>query len=139
LQTVTDSSGCSEKGVRLAQKVQVGHAFLWEYSYKTLELAQLLGQLGVILTCAAAVSSMRASVRALGIAGAPNALAEAAGSTLPLAEPPTTSTAPANAGAVERSRSVKAATVHSASPSQLVSARALPPPSIVYQWQPPLL
>ena len=26
------------------------HAFLWEYSYKRLQLAQLLGQLGVVLT-----------------------------------------------------------------------------------------
>ena len=26
------------------------HAFLWEYSYKGLKLAQLLGQLGVFLT-----------------------------------------------------------------------------------------
>jgi hypothetical protein len=26
------------------------HAFLWEYSYKRLKLAQLLGQLGVFLT-----------------------------------------------------------------------------------------
>ena len=39
----------SEKGVRLAQKMQAGpaaHAFSWEYSYKSLKLAQLLGQLG---------------------------------------------------------------------------------------------
>ena len=43
-----------EKGVRLAQKMHVGctlaRAFLWEYSYKMLKLAQLLGQLGVFLT-----------------------------------------------------------------------------------------
>ena len=38
-----------EKGVRLAQKTQVGHAFLWGYSSKRLQLAQLLGQLGVFL------------------------------------------------------------------------------------------
>ena len=28
----------------------MAHAFLWEYSYKGLELAQLLGRLGVFLT-----------------------------------------------------------------------------------------
>ena len=42
---------CSEKGVRLAQKMQVGHAFLWEYGDKRLKLAQLLGQFGVFLAC----------------------------------------------------------------------------------------
>ena len=41
----------SGKGVRLAQKMQVGHAFLWEYSDKRLKLAQLLGRLGVFLAC----------------------------------------------------------------------------------------
>jgi hypothetical protein len=30
--------------------MQVGHAFLWEYSYKRLQSAQLMGQLGVSLT-----------------------------------------------------------------------------------------
>jgi hypothetical protein len=41
-----------EKGVtcRLAQKMQAAHAFLWEYSDKTLKLAQFLGRLGVFLT-----------------------------------------------------------------------------------------
>jgi hypothetical protein len=29
----------------------LAHAFRWEYSYKRLELAQLLGQLGIFLTC----------------------------------------------------------------------------------------
>jgi hypothetical protein len=29
---------------------KLAHAFLWEYSYKRLKLAQLLGQLGVFLT-----------------------------------------------------------------------------------------
>ena len=29
---------------------KLAHAFLWEYSYKRLKLAQLLGQLGVLLT-----------------------------------------------------------------------------------------
>jgi hypothetical protein len=41
----------SEEGVRLAQKLQVGHAFRWEDGYKRLKLAQFLGQLGVFLTC----------------------------------------------------------------------------------------
>ena len=39
----------SEKGVRLAQRYKLAHAFLWEYSYKRLKLAQLLGQLGFSL------------------------------------------------------------------------------------------
>jgi hypothetical protein len=30
----------------------LAHAFLWEYSYKRLKLAQLLGQLYFFLTCA---------------------------------------------------------------------------------------
>jgi hypothetical protein len=29
----------------------LAYAFLWEHSYKRLKLAQLLGQLGVFLTC----------------------------------------------------------------------------------------
>jgi hypothetical protein len=40
----------SEKGVGLAQKMQVGPCIPWEYSYKRLQLAQLLGKLGVLLT-----------------------------------------------------------------------------------------
>ena len=47
-------SSFSEKGVRSAQTMRVGHAFLWEYSYKRLQLAQLLGQLGVFHTYARA-------------------------------------------------------------------------------------
>ena len=38
----------SQKGVKLAQKMQV--AILWEYRYKRLKLRRLLGQLGVFLT-----------------------------------------------------------------------------------------
>ena len=30
---------------------RLAHAFLWEYSYRRLKLAQLLGQLGVFFTC----------------------------------------------------------------------------------------
>jgi hypothetical protein len=33
------------------------HVFLWEYSYKRLKLSQLLGQLGVSLTCWPSVMS----------------------------------------------------------------------------------
>jgi hypothetical protein len=35
---------------------QLARAFLWEDSYKRLKLTQLLGQLGVFLTCAAVVA-----------------------------------------------------------------------------------
>ena len=40
----------SAKGVRLAQKMQVGPCIPGEYSYKRLKLAQLLGQLSIFLT-----------------------------------------------------------------------------------------
>jgi hypothetical protein len=36
------------------QKCRLAHTFRWEYSYKNLKLAQLLGQRGVFLTFAAA-------------------------------------------------------------------------------------
>jgi hypothetical protein len=39
-----------EKGVRSPKRRKLAHAFLWEYSYKRLKLAQLLGQLSVFLT-----------------------------------------------------------------------------------------
>ena len=35
---------------------KLAHAFLWEYSHKRLKLAQLLGQLGVFLTCGSIAS-----------------------------------------------------------------------------------
>ena len=35
------------------KRCKLAHAFLWEYSYKRLKLAQLLGQLGVFLTLTA--------------------------------------------------------------------------------------
>jgi hypothetical protein len=41
------------------------HAFLWEYSYKRLKLAQLLGQLGVFLTLAALTGGLRAGAHGL--------------------------------------------------------------------------
>jgi hypothetical protein len=46
------SEGCSEQGVRLAQKMQVGPCIPVGVQLKKLKLAQLLGQLhGVFLTC----------------------------------------------------------------------------------------
>ena len=33
------------------KRCKLAHAFMWEYSYKRLKLAQLLGRLGVVLTC----------------------------------------------------------------------------------------
>jgi hypothetical protein len=36
--------------IRLAQRCKLTDAFLWEYSYERLKLAQLLGQHGVFLT-----------------------------------------------------------------------------------------
>ena len=48
---------CSEKGVRRPKRCRLAHAFLWGYSYQRLKLAQLLGQLGAFLTCAAATST----------------------------------------------------------------------------------
>ena len=50
IQAASVGSILSENGVRLAQKMRVGHAFLWECSYKRLKSAQLLGQLSVLLT-----------------------------------------------------------------------------------------
>ena len=38
---------------------KLAHAFLWEYSYKRLKSAQLLGQLGAFLTLVAADEMMR--------------------------------------------------------------------------------
>ena len=51
------------------KRCKLAHAFLWEYSYKRLQLAQLLGQLGVFLTLHRSIASSRpcvvfASVRA---------------------------------------------------------------------------
>jgi hypothetical protein len=41
------------------KRCKLAHAFLWEYIYKRLKLAQLLGQLGVYLTCAGPPSARR--------------------------------------------------------------------------------
>jgi hypothetical protein len=38
-----------------SKRFKLAHAFLWEYSYKRLKLAQLLSQLGVFLTAYLAV------------------------------------------------------------------------------------
>ena len=48
-----------KKCVRLTLTTQVGHAFRWECSCKGLELAPLLGQLGVFLTWCAPISRRR--------------------------------------------------------------------------------
>jgi hypothetical protein len=40
----------------LAQRCKLAHAFLWEYKYKELKLAQLLGQLGIFLASKGAVA-----------------------------------------------------------------------------------
>ena len=42
--------------------MQFAHAFLWKYREKGLELAQLLGQPGIFLTCAAVVQPPGQSV-----------------------------------------------------------------------------
>ena len=42
---------CSKKVLGWPKRCKLAHASLWEYSYKRLKLAQLLGQLGVSLTC----------------------------------------------------------------------------------------
>jgi hypothetical protein len=46
------SPGPAERKVLGWPKIcMLAHAFLWEYSYRRLKLAQLLGQLGIVLTC----------------------------------------------------------------------------------------
>jgi hypothetical protein len=61
--TATSSTRWSEKAVRLAQKMHIDPCIPvgnWECSYKRLKLAQLLGQLGVFLTCRATGSNATA-------------------------------------------------------------------------------
>jgi hypothetical protein len=41
----------ARKASELPKKCKLARAILWEYSYKGLKLAQLLGQLVVFLTC----------------------------------------------------------------------------------------
>jgi hypothetical protein len=41
----------ARKALGRPKRCKLVHAFLWEYSDKRLKLAQLLGQLGVFLTC----------------------------------------------------------------------------------------
>jgi hypothetical protein len=49
----THSQPCGPMGTVLGwpKICKLARAFLWEYRYKRLRLAQLLGQLGVFLTC----------------------------------------------------------------------------------------
>jgi hypothetical protein len=67
--------------------MRVGHAFLWEYSDKRLQLAQLLGQLGVFLTprptaggCIAGEVTSPAEAALCAQASSPHGPAAAAGS-----------------------------------------------------------
>ena len=46
-----DLAALARKVLGRPKRCKLAHAFLWEQSYKRLELAQLLGQLGVYLTC----------------------------------------------------------------------------------------
>jgi hypothetical protein len=48
---------------------KLAHAFLWEYSYKRLKLAQLLGQLGVFLTWACGSSPAASAMAASSLCG----------------------------------------------------------------------
>jgi hypothetical protein len=49
-------SPASSKVLGLPKRCKLAHAFLWD-GYKRLKLAQLLGQLGVFLTCATCVGA----------------------------------------------------------------------------------
>ena len=50
---ISASVSFSEKVIRLAQNMELAHAFLWEHNYNRLKLVQLLGQLGGFLTVGA--------------------------------------------------------------------------------------
>ena len=60
------------------KRCRLAHAFLWEYSYKRLQLAQLLGQLGDFLTC-----WMRGQSLGMPFPASDRAEAQAAGSWRP--------------------------------------------------------
>jgi hypothetical protein len=49
------------------KRCKLAHAFLWEYSYKRLKLAQRLGQLGAFLTRGASASPVHLEGLALGL------------------------------------------------------------------------
>ena len=53
---------------------KLAHAFLWEYSYKRLKLAQLLGQLGVFLTCVFRIFASRSISPTFASSAAPTAV-----------------------------------------------------------------
>ena len=48
-------------------RCKLDHAFLREYSYKRLKLAQLLGQLGVFLTCIVVPSPQPVQLEEIGV------------------------------------------------------------------------
>ena len=54
------------KALGWPRRCKLAHAFLWEYSYKRLKLAQLLGQLGVSLTCCGGAEYTRRSSDSVG-------------------------------------------------------------------------
>ena len=56
--------------------LQVGHAFLWEYSYKRLKLAQLLGQLGVLLTLASCCWPVEVAMDSMSVMSLPRSASE---------------------------------------------------------------
>jgi hypothetical protein len=49
-----------------AKIYKLAHAFVWEYSYKRLKFAQLLGQLGIFLTCGAPIAASSVTMIATG-------------------------------------------------------------------------
>ena len=51
-----------------SKKCRLAHTCLWEYSYKTLKLVQLLGHLGIFFTCATFGPNLgRGAARLLGL------------------------------------------------------------------------
>jgi hypothetical protein len=74
------------------------HAFLWEYSCKGLELAQLLGQLGIFLTGAGGGCSGRAVAACCMSGGAPCKMTVQGGVWMTLASPSRYSSAAALGG-----------------------------------------
>ena len=67
-QTQTDAvSHKARKVLDWPKRCKLAHAFLWEYSYKRLKLAQLLGQLGGFLTVGL---GLRREAHRLGCGGA---------------------------------------------------------------------
>jgi hypothetical protein len=50
-QSTGGSKTAARKVLGWPKRCKLVHAFMWEYGYKRLKFAQLLGQLGVFLTC----------------------------------------------------------------------------------------